>query len=360
MTPRLLMALFATMVPVVGQAQTQQSVLDAVEFRQRTIADPQRGLQLIPEAVSDYAGQVDQLYLALLALSGLLILTLVGLVAVFGFRYRFRQAKRRKPLLSKKTGHRLEIGFAVTLGIAFLGLFVWAGKLYLDLHAEPRDALVINVIGKQWMWKIQHPDGTREINTLHVPVDEPVLLRLTSQDVIHSFSLPALRLKRDALPGTYTRVRFRAERTGEYRLFCAEFCGLDHSRMRGKLVVMTPEDYQAWLDGQGGGPSPAVLGRRLFGEHGCGGCHELGAGERAPDLAGVFGREVRLSGGDTVTADEAYLRTAVLRPQQQVVAGYQPIMPSLEGQLSEEEVLNLIAYLKTLESDPASGTEDGP
>lgn len=316
---------------------------------QRAIIDPDIGLRLIPEQVSSYAGQVDRLYFALMGLSGLLVLTLAGLIAVFGFRYRQSSKAPRGPRVSNKLGQRLEIGFALLLGASFTGLFIWAGILYLDLHADVETDTTINVIGKQWMWKAQHPDGTREINTLHIPVDQTIRLRLTSQDVIHSFFLPALRLKRDAVPGTYTYIQLTATQPGEYRLFCTEFCGLDHSRMRGRLVVLSQPDYQAWLSREGQGPSPESAGEDLFQSYGCSGCHQDESSTQAPPLAGVFGRTVPLASGGTTVADEAYLRDSILQPQKHVVAGYEPIMPSFSGQISEGEILQIIAYLKSLQ-----------
>lgn len=316
---------------------------------QRAIIDPDIGLQLIPEQVSSYAGEVDRLYFALMGLSGLLVLTLAGLVLVFGFRYRQSNQAPRGPKVSNKAGQRLEMGFALLLGASFMGLFVWAGMLYLDLHADAETDTTINIVGKQWMWKAQHPDGTREINTLHIPVNETIRLRLTSQDVIHSFSLPALRLKRDAVPGNYTYIRLTATQPGEYRLFCAEFCGLDHSRMRGRLVVLSQPDYQAWLSREGKGPSPESAGEELFQSYGCSGCHQDESSTQAPPLAGVFGRSVPLASGGTVVADEAYIRDSILQPQKHIVAGYEPIMPSFSGQISEDEILQIIAYLKSLQ-----------
>lgn len=311
------------------------------------LSDPEIGLRLIPEAASRHAANVDLLYYALLGFSALLIGLLLGLVLVFGFRYR--AGRKRRPLQSTAAGRRVEIAFAAFLGLIFLGLFAWAGKLYLDVYADVPAETTINVIGKQWMWKVQHPDGTREINTLHVPAYQSVRLRITSQDVIHSFSIPALRLKRDAVPGTYTSVGFVADRPGEYRLFCAEYCGTDHSRMRGKVVVMAPTDYQQWLRRNGEEARPAVAGKRLFRRYGCSDCHMGDSAVRAPNLDGVFGRTVPLEGGGTVEADEAYLRNALMRPQKHVVAGYRPLMPSYSGQISEGEVLQIISYLKSLE-----------
>lgn len=316
---------------------------------EQAIVDPDIGLSLIPPEASEYATQVDQLYFGLLGLSALLITILVGLMAVFGFRYRRSRAGPRGPRLGKTAGHRLEIGFAALLTLLFFGVFVWGGRLYMDLYGDAHSDITVNVIGKQWMWKVQHPDGTREINTLHVPVGASVKVRLTSQDVIHSLSIPALRLKRDAVPGLYTTVRFTATRAGEYRLFCAEYCGHDHSRMRGRLVVLSRADYEKWLTGRGEGSSLALAGKQLFQGHGCSGCHQDRASAPAPALDGLYGRTVPLEGGGTIVADEAYIRDSILQPQKHVVAGFQPIMPSYSGQISEPEIFQLIAYIKSLQ-----------
>jgi len=313
------------------------------------VNDPGIAFRTIPTAVSDYAGEVDKLYYALLGLSGLLIVILVALVVIFGWRYREDRSGERLPLLGKRTGHYVEIGFAVLLALLFLGIFAWGSQLYLALYGESRADMTINVVGKQWMWKIQHPDGTREINTLHVPAGETIRLRIISQDVIHSFSLPGLRLKRDAVPGQYTSAVFTPEKVGEYRLFCAEYCGTSHSRMRGKLVVLSSADYQAWLTRNGQGPGPVAAGRQLFQSYGCSGCHQGKASVRAPGLDGVYGRTVPLADGRTVKADEAYLRDSIMLPQKHVVAGYAPIMPSFSGQIGEGEILQIVAYLKSLE-----------
>lgn len=326
------------------------------------IVDADVGLQLIPEQASDYASQVDHLYYALLGLSALLIVILVGLVAVFGLRYRHSRQGDPGKLIPEDTGRRIEIGFALVLTVLFGGLFYWAGQLYMTLYGESYADMTINVIGKQWMWKAQHPDGTREINTLHVPVGETIRLRLTSQDVIHSFSIPVLRLKRDVVPGMYTTVQFRATKAGEFRLFCAEFCGTEHSRMRGRVVLMSPSDYQDWLTRNGADERPAVAGKQLFLSYGCSGCH-MGDPTRAPTLDGLYGRTVPLASGDTIVADEAYIRDSILQPQKHVVAGFQPIMPSFSGQISESEIFEIIAYIQSLkpgdwQQDDTSGATE--
>lgn len=324
---------------------------------------PGDGLRLIPEQASSQAAQVDTLYWALLGVSAVLVLVLVLLVVYFGVRYRAGSKAARSGYFSAQTSRRLELVWALGLLLVFLGLFGWAGALYLDMYRTPEAGMTINVVGKQWMWKAQHPDGTREINTLHVPVGETVRLRITSQDVIHSFSVPAFRLKRDAVPDMYSYAWFEATKPGEYALYCAEYCGTDHSRMRGKVVVMEREDYQDWLARNGTDATPEAAGKRLFQSYGCTGCHAGESSVRAPDLAGVFGRPVPLADGTTIVADEAYLRDSILRPQKHVVAGYDPVMPSFEGQISEDEILQIIAYLKSLgrgdqeqaAGEPASG-----
>jgi cytochrome c oxidase subunit 2 len=206
-------------------------------------------------------------------------------------------------------------------------------------------------MGKQWMWKAQHPLGKSEINMLHVPVNQPVKLIMTSQDVIHSFYIPAFRVKKDVLPGRYTELWFEATKTGEYHLFCAEYCGTEHSQMIGSVVVMEQLEYERWLSGNVAGESMAAAGQRLFEQRGCASCHAGTSDARGPALAGLFGKEVQLEDGRTVTADESYLRESILNPQAKVVAGYSPVMPTFEGQISEEGLLQLVAYIKSLEGD---------
>lgn len=314
------------------------------------VVDPNIPFQAVPPAASAYAEQVDLLYFALLGLSAVLVLVLLTMVVGFSIRYRKNAPKARYNPRPSGRGPRLEIGFAVFLFLIFCGFFVWASQLYLQLYGDNRDMLEISVVGKQWMWKVQHGNGAREINSLHVPAGQPVRLQITSQDVIHSFYIPALRLKRDAVPGMYNQVSFTATRTGEYRLFCAEFCGLDHSRMRGRVVVMSEPDYHQWLRDNAQGPAPEAVGKALFQAHQCDACHQNDSGSSAvaPDLRGLFGREVNLQNGQPVRADRDYLRRAIMRPNAQVVAGYDAAMPSYTGQLSEEELLQLIAYIRSL------------
>lgn len=316
------------------------------------------GLLLWPPSASTSAEWVDTLFFVLLGGSVLVTLVVAVLIALFCWRYRAGAQVRRGPGLTTRGAHRLEFGVAAAITVGFLAVFVWSATLYLQLYRPPPgDALIINVVGKQWMWKLQHPDGSREINTLHVPAHRKVRLRITSADVIHSFYVPAFRLKRDAVPGLYTNMWFETTKPGRYHLYCAEYCGTQHSHMRGQVVVMAPADYQAWLEKTGFDKSPAAVGQALFQAHGCSGCHRGDSVARAPSLAGIYGRPVPLAGGGTIIADEAYLRDSILLPTKHVVAGYAPVMPSFAGQISEAEILQIIAYIKSL--DPGDW-ERGP
>jgi cytochrome c oxidase subunit 2 len=235
----------------------------------------------------------------------------------------------------------------------FFGLFVWGADLYARIWQSRKDALTIYVIGKQWMWKAEHPGGQREINALHIPAKRPIQLVMTSEDVIHSVGIPAFRLKRDVLPGRYEAVAFEATEAGAYHLFCDQFCGTDHSRMIGLVTVMSGPDYGKWLAQNGTSGGLAAEGRELFTRFGCGGCHNVGPGTgggtvRSPPLVGLYGSPVPLSDGRVVTADDRYIRDCILNPGAQTVASYEPLMPNFSSQLSEEDVVKLIAYIKSL------------
>jgi cytochrome c oxidase subunit 2 len=233
-------------------------------------------------------------------------------------------------------------------------MFGWATKLYFSIVDPPANAAPIYVVGKQWMWKIQHPEGNREIDELHVPLGRPVKLLLTSEDVIHDFFVPAFRVKKDVLPGTYTTLWFEPTKVGRYHFFCSQYCGTNHASMRGWVYVMDPADYQNWLAGGTSGQTMAQAGAKLFDRYNCVTCHKKGG--RGPLLQGVYGSKVHLTGGGTVTADDAYLRESILTPQAKLVQGYGPIMPTFQGQLTEMNVLQLIAYIKTLSEAPTGAT----
>jgi cytochrome c oxidase subunit 2 len=306
------------------------------------------GLPLFPPGASTMAGRVDALFWFMLAVSALICLGVFGAMLVFILKYRRRPGNE----VAQRPGATTAIELTWTLiplGLAMVP-FVWGARLYLDLSRPPADALEIYVVAKQWMWQAQHPAGQSEIDELHVPVGYPVKLTMISQDVIHSFSVPDFRIKTDVLPGRYTTTWFEATRPGEYPLYCNQYCGTAHSRMIGRVVALRPAEYGAWL---AGGPttSPAEQGHRLFDFLGCPACHETGI---APSLQGLFGQPVTLTTGQIVTADEGYIRESILAPAAQVVAGYQPIMPPFAGRVNDEQILQLIAYIRSLGSQPGA------
>lgn len=311
------------------------------------------GLSFWPVAASENAVKVDAIVAFLLVVSGAILALVGALVLTFSIRYR-RGSPARRGVLPELVTRHVEVGWiAATLFLA-LFIFAWAGSTELSAFQPGPDALEIHVTAKQWMWKTQHPNGAREIDALHVPRGEQVRLLMTSQDAIHSFFVPAFRIKQDVLPGRLTDLRFRATRTGEYTLFCAEYCGTLHARMGGTVTVMEPEDYALWLAAQPEGDDLGREGRALFVALGCAGCHEGSTVVRAPGLAGVYGRAVNLADGRVVRADEAYLRDSILQPKRDVVAGFEPRMPSFAGLVGEDDLLRLVAYIRSLRAkDPS-------
>jgi len=300
---------------------------------------------LFPERASTIAGGVDALYFFLVAVALFFSTLIFAAIFYFAIKYRRRPGVAARPIEGSLA---LELVWSlIPLGIVMV-MFTWGAGLYFRNSAPPPDAIDIYVVGKQWMWKLQHPEGAREINELHVPVGRPVRLIMTSQDVIHSFYIPAFRIKNDVLPGRYSTVWFEATRAGEYHLFCAEYCGNQHSGMRGRVVAMEPARYEEWLAGGPAGESLAVAGERLFRRLGCTNCHLPGAGSRGPVLVGLYGKPVPLEDGKIVRAEEAYIRESILNPRAKVVAGYPAIMPTFQGQISEEGMVEIIAYIKSL------------
>jgi cytochrome c oxidase subunit II len=233
-------------------------------------------------------------------------------------------------------------------------MFAWGAVIFFDARTPPQDATEIYVVAKQWMWKLEHPEGQRELNELHVPVGRDIKLIMTSQDVIHSFYVPAFRLKQDVIPGRYTTMWFKATKPGTYHLFCAQYCGTQHSGMIGEVVVMEPAEYETWLAGGVPAGSMAQNGQQLFTQLGCSTCHRFDVQGRGPNLTGVFGKPVLLEDGRTVIADENYVRESILIPTAKVVSGFKPVMPSFQGQVSEEQLTSLVAYVKSLSQAPAA------
>jgi cytochrome c oxidase subunit II len=306
------------------------------------------GLPLFPVGATDVARQVDDLYFFLVAVGGFFSLLISVSILTFVVKYRRRQGSPTPPQI--KEDLRLEIAWIVIPFALTIVMFVWGASLYIANARAPKDADEISVVGKQWMWKLQHESGRREINELHVPLGRAIKLTMTSEDVIHSFYVPAFRIKMDVLPGKYTSAWFEATRPGRYHLFCAEYCGTEHSRMIGTVFVLEPARYQEWLSGAAVQETPAQAGARLFQSFACHTCHAEGPTARGPALAGVFERTVTLTDGRRLIAGHDYLRESVLDPQAKIVLGYEPIMPSYRGQLSEDDILSLIAYIRSLGS----------
>jgi cytochrome c oxidase subunit 2 len=306
------------------------------------------GTPLFPEAASSMAGRVDALYFFLLGLTAFFSVLIAGLIVFYAVKYR-----RRSPDSVGKQVHGgfvLEITWTVIPFLITMVIFVWGASVFFAMTHPPADTLNIYVVGKQWMWKFQHLDGQREINELHVPLGRDVKLIATSEDVIHDVFVPAFRIKADVIPGRYVSLWFRATKPGRYHLFCAEYCGTKHSGMTGEVIVMEPAEYQAWLSGGAQGGSLADAGQKLFNELACNTCHRPDAQGRGPVLDGLLGKTVALQSGEMVVADEAYLRESILNPSAKITAGYQPIMPTFQGLVSEEQLLQLIEYVKSLQT----------
>jgi cytochrome c oxidase subunit 2 len=321
------------------------------------------GVPLFPENASTIAGEVDALFVFLVAVALVFSVGIAATLVLFAVRYRRRSEHERPPEIEGSLP--LELVWSIIPFLITVVMFMWGARVFFHMNRPPDDSMTVSVVGKRWMWKLQHPTGHREINELHVPVGRPVRLMITSEDVVHSFFVPAFRIKKDAVPGRYATAWFRATRTGSYHLFCAEYCGTEHSRMIGRVVVMEADEYQTWLAGGPRPESPVAAGERLFTELNCITCHRPDAAGRGPVLQGIFGRKVALDGADAVVVDEAYLRESILSPAAKITAGYQPVMPTYLGQVSEEAVIQLVAYIRSLsgpsgESAPAPGEGAGP
>jgi len=294
---------------------------------------------------SNWATQWQHLFYFLMAVSVFFSILIFGLIFYFAIKYR----RRFKDEIPEQIEGNLVLEVTWTLipaGLCIV-MFVWASGLYVRYSIPPKGSTEIFVIGRQWMWKVQHAEGVQEINELHVPAGVPIKLTMTSQDVIHDFAVPAFRIKRDVLPGRYTSEWFTPTKTGRFHLFCDQYCGTSHSSMVGWVIVMEPTDYSRWLGGSVVNKSMADMGAEIYTRYGCNTCHSTGAG---PPFAGLYGSVVKLTDGQTVKADDAYIRDCILTPASQRVAGYPPIMPTFQGQLEEEQILQLTAYIKSLAS----------
>src|SRR5579872_668831 len=315
---------------------------------------------LFPEQASTLAPQVDMLFAFLMLVTAFFSLLIALLIVFFSVKYHHKSKADRLGAVDSHLPLEL-VWTGIPLAIVIV-VFVWGARVFYRMKTIPPNALEVFVVGKQWMWKIQHAQGQREINALHVPVGQPIELTMISEDVIHNFSVPAFRMKQDVLPGRYTRQWFQATRTGEYSLFCDQYCGTLHAQMTGKIIAMPPIDYERWLSGgaassSGSTSSSAADGEKLFtSQYNCISCHKADGTGQGPSLRGVFGRTVALEGGQTVTADEGYIRESILQPAAKIVKGYKPVMPTYQGQLGEEDILQLTAYIKSL----GGASETGP
>jgi cytochrome c oxidase subunit 2 len=295
--------------------------------------------------------QVDVLYWFLVILSTVVTLGIFVAAVYLSIRYRRRPGVVPGNI---EGSLKLELLWSFIPGVLAIGIFAWGAKVYFYAMNPPPDVMDLYVSGKQWMWKVQHPTGQREINDLHVPVGRAIRCTLTSEDVLHSYWIPAFRIKKDAVPGRYTELWFQATRPGKYHLFCAEYCGTKHSGMIGTVHVLEPEEYQRWLSGNTGDP-PEVAGAKLFENLRCVTCHDAGPGQRGPALAGVYGTKQPLEGGGEVLVNDEYIRESILHPVAKVAKGFQPLMNTYEGQVGEEEIMHLIAYIKSLKAPAPPG-----
>ena len=304
-------------------------------------------IPLVPESASSFSWKVDALYFYLSGVTLFFTLLISAVLIFFIIRYRRRTPYEiPRPIAGS---HKLETLWTIIPFIIAMTMFGWGARIYFEQYKPPANAIEIYVVGKQWMWKIQHATGQREINALHVPVGRKIKLIMTTEDVIHDFFVPAFRTKADVVPGKYTTLWFEATKPGTYHLFCAEYCGMNHSGMTGSVIVMEPREFDNWLSGNTSNTTPAAAGQQLFQTLGCASCHGAnGEGGRGPTLAGLYGRETPLEGGQTIRADEAYIRESITNPQAKIVAGFGPIMPTFQGQVTEDQLLQLVAFIKSL------------
>jgi cytochrome c oxidase subunit 2 len=323
---------------------------------------PQVTVPFAPEQASTFAPHVDALYAYLVLITIFFSVLITALLLFFAVKYRRRSHDELpRPIAGSMV---LELSWTIIPLMIAMTIFVWGASTYFKTYRAPQQAMEIYVVAKQWMWKFQHQTGQREINELHVPVGARVKLTMTTEDVIHSFYVPAFRIKQDVVPGRYQQIWFEAIKPGKYYLFCAEYCGTNHSGMGGYVYVMEPTAYQQWLAGGTGSESASAQGAKLFQERGCVSCHQVAAGGqqgRGPTLFGLYGGKQSIQNDGEVVVDEAYIRESILNPQAKVVTGFQPIMPTFQGQLNEEQILQLIAYIRSLnpQAEGGSGTTQG-
>lgn len=320
-------------------------------------------IPLFPDQASTFAWQVDYLYFYLIAIS--IAFTIPIVAAIFFFSVKYREREKYATPEEMHGSIMLETVWSIIPFIISMTIFLGGAVVYYNQYRMPEDAMQVYVVGKQWMWKIQHETGQLEINELHVPVGRKIKLTMTTEDVLHDFSIPAFRTKADVVPGRYTYMWFEATKPGKYHLYCAEYCGLNHAGMVGSVYVMEQHEFDNWLQGNVAGQTPVDQGKDLFeNKLGCATCHTGGADQRGAKLEGIFGKEATLVGGQKVMVDDEYLRNSILNPGSQIVEGFQPIMPTFKGQITEEQLVSLVAYIKSLSNvqatTPAPATPSAP
>ena len=316
-----------------------------------------QGFPFQPEQASSIARSVDYLYWFITAVT--LFFTSVIFATIFYFMIKYRRRAPDERPAAVEGSLPLEILWTAIPTLIVAIIFVWSSSLYFRNAEPPQGAMEIFVTGKQWMWKVEHPEGQREINELHVPLGRPVNLTMTSEDVIHDFFVPAFRVKKDVLPGRYSSLWFEPTKLGTFHLFCAQYCGAYHAGMIGSVIVVEPDEYERWLAGAVPGESPEAAGEKLYLQDGCGSCHLADGTGPGPSLLGVYSQPVKLTTGETVTADDAYTRESILAPRAKIVMGYAPIMPTFQGQLTEEQISDLIAYIRLLGKSQPKTKEEG-
>ena len=319
-------------------------------------------IPLVPDSASTFSWKVDALYFYLSGVTLFFTLLISAVLIFFVIRYRRRTPYEiPRPIAGS---HKLETLWTIIPFIIAMTMFGWGAQVYFEQYKPPANGVEVYVVAKQWMWKLQHATGQREINELHIPVGRKIKLIMTSEDVIHDFFVPAFRTKADVVPGKYTTLWFEATTPGTYHLFCAEYCGMNHSGMTGSVIVMEPREFDNWLSGNTGSMTPATAGQQLFQTLGCVSCHGAnGEGGRGPTLAGIFGKMTQLQSGESVRVDEVYVRESILNPQAKIVAGFGPIMPTFQGQISEDQLLQLVAYIKSMQATgqtPATAASPSP
>ena len=311
-----------------------------------------------PQQASEQAATIDALYFFLVAVTGLFALLIAILVVVFAIKFHRKHEDQVGEAIHGSLALEL-LWTIIPLGITMV-MFAWGAQVFFHMTRPPKGAMEIWVVGKQWMWKAQHMDGAREINELHVPIGRPVKLIMGSEDVIHSFFIPDFRVKADVVPGRYNTLWFTASKPGKYHIFCTQYCGTKHSNMIGWVTAMEPSEYQTWLSGGAAGGTMADAGAKLFTDLACNTCHLDNGQGRGPVLKGLYGKQVLITGGQTVTMDDAYIREAILNPQAKIVSGFVPIMPTFQGLVTEEQLLQLIAYIKSLSDNTGTGPVTQP